>query len=233
MNYCIADIHGCYDAYRGLLDKIGFSGGDMLYVLGDVVDRGPDGVKVLLDMMDRPNVVPILGNHEYMAAMCLQLLLEEITDRSIAALEGEALSGLANWLENGGGPTLRQFRDLSAGDRRAVMEYLGEFSLFEEVYAGGHDHVLVHAGLDGFAPERELEDYGLHELIFHRPDYTRVYFPDRYLVTGHAPTRSIPGNPRPDRIWRGSHHIAIDCGCAFGGVLGAICLDTGEEFYAQ
>lgn len=26
-------------------------------------------------------------------------------------------------------------------------------------------------------------------------------------------------------------HISIDCGCAYGGRLGCICLDTMEEFY--
>lgn len=72
--------------------------------------------------------------------------------------------------------------------------------------------------------------YALYEVIFRRPDYARTYFPDKFLVTGRAPTRSIPGNPRPDHIWRGNNHIAIDCGCGYGGALGAVCLDTGEEF---
>lgn len=35
----------------------------------------------------------------------------------------------------------------------------------------------------------------------------------------------------PDRIFKKNNHIAIDGGCAFGGRLSAICLDTGEEFY--
>lgn len=233
MIYCMADIHGCYDDYRRLLEKMAFSDGDVLYVLGDSVDRGPDGVRVLQDMMARPNVVPILGNHEYMAVLCLRLLLEEITDEAVARMEGEAMQGLLNWFENGGGPTLKQFQGLSRDQRQDVMDYLEEFSLYEEVSAGGKDFVLVHAGLDNFAPDRPLEDYGLHELIFHRPDYGRVYFPDRYLVTGHAPTASIPGNPHPGRIYRANDHIAIDCGCTYGGRLAALCLDTGGEFYVE
>lgn len=47
MRYIISDIHGCYDQYRALLEKIHFSEVDELYVLGDVVDRGPKPVKVL------------------------------------------------------------------------------------------------------------------------------------------------------------------------------------------
>ena len=48
---------------------------DTLYVLGDVIDRGADGCRLLLDMMGRANVIPILGNHEFTAAVCLPWLL--------------------------------------------------------------------------------------------------------------------------------------------------------------
>ena len=50
MIYTISDIHGCYDKYQELLRTIHFSPDDTLYVLGDVIDRGPDGFKTLLDM---------------------------------------------------------------------------------------------------------------------------------------------------------------------------------------
>ena len=42
MRYIIADIHGCYNEYINLLKKINFSDNDILYILGDVVDRGPE-----------------------------------------------------------------------------------------------------------------------------------------------------------------------------------------------
>ena len=67
MNYVISDIHGCYREYQKLLEKIHFSDTDVLYLLGDMVDRGPEPVKVLQDVMLRSNVYPILGNHDYMA----------------------------------------------------------------------------------------------------------------------------------------------------------------------
>lgn len=66
-----SDLHGRYDRWITLPEKIGLRQGDILYVLGDVIDRGPDGCKILLDMMSRPNVIPILGNHEFTAAVCL------------------------------------------------------------------------------------------------------------------------------------------------------------------
>lgn len=53
--YVISDIHGNYDAYKEMLKKIRFSEEDMLYILGDILDRGPQPIKVVLDLMERPN----------------------------------------------------------------------------------------------------------------------------------------------------------------------------------
>ena len=54
MVYAVSDIHGCYDKYIDLLNEINFSPDDTLYVLGDVIDRRPDGFKIMLDMAQRP-----------------------------------------------------------------------------------------------------------------------------------------------------------------------------------
>lgn len=233
MTYCISDIHGEYRKYQCLLEKISFCNCDTLYVLGDVVDRGPQPMEVLRDMMGRANVIPLLGNHEFMAMYCLKKLLTEITEKSIRLLEQETLSGLLNWLSQGGKTTLKGFHALSREERAQVLDYLGEFQLYAALKAGPREYVLIHGGLENFRPERALEDYSPEEMIWARPDYDRVYFPDRYLVTGHTPTRAIPGNPQPDRIYQANHHIAIDCGAPFGGRLSAICLETGDEFYSD
>ena len=45
MTYVMSDLHGCYDKYAQMLEKIGFGDGDTLYILGDVIDRGPDGIE--------------------------------------------------------------------------------------------------------------------------------------------------------------------------------------------
>ena len=41
MTYVMSDIHGEYEKYLKMLDLIGFRDEDELYVLGDVIDRGP------------------------------------------------------------------------------------------------------------------------------------------------------------------------------------------------
>lgn len=83
----------------------------------------------------------------------------------------------------------------------------------------------------------------MHELIFNKPNYYLEYFPDKYLVTGHTPTRYIYESElnlpsrivdsscyKYDKVFKANNHIAIDCGCGYDGKLGAICLDTMEEF---
>ena len=48
MVYVTSDLHGYpLDKFLQFLDSVGFSQNDQLYVLGDVIDRGVDGVKIL------------------------------------------------------------------------------------------------------------------------------------------------------------------------------------------
>ena len=82
MIYVMSDLHGCYDKYINMLEKINFKYDDTLYILGDVIDRGDDGIKILSDMMKRHNIVTLLGNHEYMAYKVLSRLNVEITEEN-------------------------------------------------------------------------------------------------------------------------------------------------------
>ncbi len=155
MQYAVSDIHGCYDKYIELLRRINLKDSDTLYVLGDMIDRGPD-----------------------------------------------------------------------------VLDILEDFTVYEETEAGGREFVLVHAGLGGFSLDKALDDYQLDELILSRPEPGETYFPHKYLVYGHTPTPYYTGaRPEDARIYRRDKLIGIDCGCASGGPLGCLCLDTIEEIY--
>ena len=73
MIYVMSDVHGEYEKYRRMLEKIRFSDEDTLYILGDVVDRGPEPVKLLQDMAVRENVFPIhTGNRPPCSLPCLR-----------------------------------------------------------------------------------------------------------------------------------------------------------------
>lgn len=231
--YVISDIHGEYDRFLELLDKIKLGEEDILYILGDVLDRGPHPIRTLLLLMEMPNVVCLAGNHELMALECLEFLMKEITDMSIGELDEKMLGNLVTWQYNGSRTTIEEFRVLSRDMQSSVIDFLKEFSIYEELSVNGKDYLLVHGGLGNYKPEKDIEDYSLKELIWDRAEYDISYFEDVYVVTGHTPTQEISGNPRPGYIFRGNNHIAIDCGCNRpDGRLCAICLDTGEEFYA-
>jgi len=75
--YVMSDLHGCFETYKAMLKKIDFSDDDILYILGDVIDRGPKPVSILLDLMERANVVVLAGNHCAMACQCFIFLMME------------------------------------------------------------------------------------------------------------------------------------------------------------
>lgn len=50
MKYVISDVHGNYEKYQKMLKKLDLKPDDVLYVLGDVIDRRNDGFKILRAM---------------------------------------------------------------------------------------------------------------------------------------------------------------------------------------
>ena len=231
--YVISDIHGQYDMFMELLDKIKLKETDTVYILGDVLDRGPHPIKTLRKLMEMPNAICMVGNHEFMALECLEFLMKEITDKSIEELDETMLDNLVTWQYNGSKSTIDEFRKLDTEGKMGVIDFIKELLIYEEISVGDKDYLLVHAGLGNYSPQKDIEDYSLHELIWARADYDVQYFEDTYVITGHTPTQMIKDNPDPGFIFRRNNHIAIDCGASYpGGRLAAICLDTGEEYYS-
>lgn len=76
MNTCvISDIHGCYEEFMAMLDKIGFSPADRLILVGDYVDRGKDSFRMLKWLEQKPeNVYAVLGNHDEGFARSVELM---------------------------------------------------------------------------------------------------------------------------------------------------------------
>lgn len=235
MRYIISDIHGCYDQYRMLLEKIQFSEKDKLYVLGDVVDRGPEPVKVLQDMMRRPNVIFILGNHDFIMYTLMKKLAVEITeDNYDKHLTKDILLDYNLWLQDGGQITAEQFRKLSYFEKMDMLDYIAGASLYEVIENNGKEYRLVHAGLDHFSPEKGMDEYNLYDFLEKRADYSKSYYPDKniFLVTGHTPTIYIK-NWRKAEVYMENGHIALDCACVAGGKLAAFCVETEEVTYVD
>ena len=113
--YICSDLHGQYDLFVQLLDKISFSEEDKMFVLGDVIDRGPDSIKLLQELMSRPNIICLLGNHELMMMEAFSLGTNGIPDYDDIWLAAQ----------NGGDRTLNQFWRLSEKEKVAVVDSEG------------------------------------------------------------------------------------------------------------
>ena len=181
--YCIGDIQGCDGALGRLLDLIDFSASrDTVYLLGDLVNRGPDSAAVLRRCMTHGDALrPLLGNHD------LHLL---------AAAHGARKPSRRDTLAS----------ILEAPDRDALLQWLRLQPLARQHVYGGTPLLMVHAGvlpawtaaetLD-MADEvhRVLQSADLPAFLRQRygntPDHWYAYFtgPDRLRVIVNALTR--------------------------------------------
>ena len=224
MIYVMSDIHGCYQEYMKMLELINFNENDTLYIIGDVCDRGKDPMKVLLHMIEHDNIIPIFGNHDVEAYPFLVLEYS----KEIDVLDRKFLW----WMSQGGNTTLSDFQKLCKKDQDKILSYIEEFRYYEELNINNTDYILVHGGFKNFELDKPLSLYRIHDLVWERPDYDKVYFPNKYIISGHTPTHHIDKNMR-GKIIKKNNHICIDCGCVFGNSLGCLCLDTMEEFYVR
>ena len=231
MIYVIGDIHGNKAKYDEMLTKLSPADTDAVFVLGDVIDVGDDSIEILQDMMYRANIYPVLGEHEYMAKKILPLIAKAKTlDEAKTMLSGEDKADLDKWLAMKSEKTISDFLALGEEDKESIIDYLSEFQAYEEVEAGGKTFILVHAGINNFDAEKDLEDYSEEDFVFAQTDYTKAYFKNKYLITGHTPTVAI-NQKLMGKVYSKNGHIAIDCGAAYGGRLAAVCLDALKLYY--
>ena len=225
MDYCISDIHGYYDLFCRLLDKINFCSGDKLYVLGDIIDKGPDSIRLSKLLFSMPNAICIAGNHEYDFLKYYRALMRQTEDYDfvLEKLRGYFTDGkLLDW------ETMEQFDFLS-------------------FYVETDDFIGVHAGIpvkDGrLLP---ISQATCEQLVYDRRFKDKDILPQngKCVLYGHTPVRYLAGNdeillyPRNGAV-RGSTNIAdyckvhLDTGVAQGGVLGCFAVNTCQSFYVS
>jgi bis(5'-nucleosyl)-tetraphosphatase (symmetrical) len=130
VRWAIGDIQGCADELIALIARIGFkSDRDQLWFVGDLVNRGPDSLKVLrLVRSLAGNALCVLGNHD------LHLLAVALVKAKLRKSD-----------------TLKPI--LEAPDRAALLEWLLQLPLAH--YAADTDDLLVHAGV---VPQWSVDD---------------------------------------------------------------------------
>ena len=230
MIYVISDLHGYpHEKFLDLLNRAGFGKDDYLYILGDVVDRNGDGgVETLEWLMYQTNVQLLLGNHEAMLLGC-SFVFDEITENRIDALTAEKIDMLTRYQLDGGDATLKAMQKLPKDTQQDILDYLRDCPLYETVSIGGRDFILVHSGLDNFAPDKKISDYTSEDLLWAWPELTTVYYKDVMTVFGHTPTLSF-GDEYEGKIIKTETWIDIDVGAGFGRQPVLLRLDDMKEF---
>lgn len=118
--YLVGDVQGCDEALARLLQTIGFSASrDTLYLLGDLVNRGPASAAVLRRLMALDGAAQcVLGNHDLHA---------------LAVAAGVRTPGRLDTLEE----------LLQAPDRASLLGWLRQQALALQT----HGVLMVHAGV--------------------------------------------------------------------------------------
>lgn len=235
MVYVMADIHGNSRRFNSIMAQIQLQPEDTLYVLGDVVDRHGDGVRILRRLMAMPNAKVLLGNHEYMMLQALGLPYDKADAPSLE--ESRFL-----WYRNGGEVTHRYWKRIRKTLRAEVVAYLHALPLQYDVTVNGTAYKLVHgAPAEYFVPGGKYKT-PTHFAVWKRWEKEDVLSGPQIMVFGHTPTKHYR-YADPLEVYFGDKGIGIDCGSGYPdqpedafapqGRLACLRLDDGKVFYSE
>jgi bis(5'-nucleosyl)-tetraphosphatase (symmetrical) len=259
--YLIGDVQGCDDALGRLLDTIGFSPSrDTLYLLGDLVNRGPASLQVLRRLMAlEGSAHGLLGNHDlHLLAVSHGVRKPHRSDTVSDILQAPDRTALLHWLRHR--PMALQVQGwllvhagvLPQWDAAQTLALAHEL---EAELRGADWGVLMH-NLYGNQPDRwddRLRGYERLRVIVNA--LTRLRFcsadgvmefdtkdsadatPAGFMPWFDVPGRRSAGTPVAFGHWStlGSVQrpgvLPLDTGCVWGGCLTAARLGTGEGHF--
>ena len=220
MIYVMSDIHGNLSRFRSIMYKIDLQATDHLYVIGDVIDRFPDGLAILQEMMKMPNCTVLLGDHEWMLNNMVSHAFSETT-RDL-------------WFWNGGKVTYADLLKLPIAKQNQIIQFIRRMPVVKDVCINGNDYLLVHGAppelYNAYSYEYDnVDDF----VVWHRLSEEDELHENKIVVFGHTNTKYYQ-NGHPAKIWFGKNRIGIDCGSgSIGGRLACLRLDDMTEFYSD
>jgi len=231
MRYFISDIHGEYDLFLKLLDKIGFSDGDTMYILGDMTDKGEQSVRLVDFVRQTPNMTAILGNHEFAFVKYYHGLMRSFQsgDDADAVLD-----------------KLREYFPRRDGEKLSwdTVDYIESLPYYIE----SDGYVCVHAGVE--TDERGIilpMNKQLPEVMVYSRDFKEKYYElspfNKTVLFGHTPCSYENGTGRFIKtvktgilnpgVLTDYSKIRLDCGVYLTNVLGTLRMEDMREFYVE
>ena len=259
MNYLVGDIQGCASALERLLETIGFSASrDHLYVLGDLVNRGPASLATLRRLRGLGSAATcVLGNHDWhLLAVAAGVRPRHRNDTLDEILDAPDRDAWIEWLRarpmavHEAGWLMLHAGVVPAWDLALTLELAGELSQALRT-------TPLREFLDamfGNEPRRWSPSLaGAERLRFTLNTLTRIRFVDSegrldFVVNDgaaaappglvpwfEAPGRRSAGTPIAFGHWSALGFLdrpdllALDTGCAWGGQLTAVGIDAGRR----
>jgi len=228
MIYVASDLHGYYDEFLKMLEIIDFQNDDFIYIVGDVVDRGPESIKLLRYIMKQSNMQLIMGNHD-------QTLLWAAEGNTSPFPAGELMT---LWEAHGGRDTYAQFLALAEAQRKEIVDFLKTIPYYIIL----DEFLLVHAAIaiEGYKDddiETVMRKQTHRDLLWETYRFLThpLNLKKHTMIFGHTFTlmiRQICGQPMDSvDIWKDKCRIGIDCGYLYGGRMAVLRLDDMKEFY--
>jgi len=226
--YFCSDLHGQYYSFCRLLDKISFSAGDTMYVLGDFIDKGKNSLRLAALLMETDGVKALLGNHEYYFLRYYSYCVSEYAARRIDDF----------WQKMG-----EYFPEDADKSRLSdIADYIETLPYYYET----DKFICVHAGLKldengAIIPMSEQdENYMLFDRHFKEPYVQPI---GKTVLFGHTPCSHENGDGRFIKtLKRGKMSgekltdyakIRLDTGAASTGMAGCLRQEDMREFYVK
>ena len=218
--FVISDLHGQYDLFLKLLEKINLKREDLLVIMGDICDRGEKSYEIYMKCMKMIklgyNLKFILGNHE-------DMLLEDLENDYPLRYETE----------------FSIYRNSKYFNKKSMEEWYEE-NFFKEIkwlvkwlkncplVISGNENIFVHAGLD---LQTKLEKQERETVLWTREEFwideesVLEEYRSKNIYFGHTPNINGRISEKTDKIWD------IDCGAFFTHFLGCVEVKSKEKIY--
>jgi len=261
--YVVGDIQGCFDEFKLLLDKISYSKSrDQLFLVGDIVNRGPNSLGMLRWIYhEQEHVKTVLGNHDlHLLACAVGAATPRLGDTIEQIINAEDSTVLLEWLRKQ--PLLIAMPDALIVHAGILPEWGEQQALFlaDDVSSvlSGRKYRSFLSDMYGNKPNAWSQDM---QTSFRRRFAVNVFTRMRMVDQSgaldlrfkgeleKAPKQLTPWFDYPGRILQGRRIIcghwsalglllrpdicSLDTGCVWGGKLTALRLDDGEIFQVQ